>query len=336
MFSRRVTLQFLAVVLAACLSGCSGETHSNEDAADSKSPRLDQVSLVLNWYPEAEHGGFYAALVHGYYREAGLDVQIIPGGPNAPVIQQVAGRTMTFGIENADRVLLGRAAEADVVAVMAPIQTSPRCLMVHRRSGITRIDDLKNVTLALAGSAPWAAYLQKHATLENVQIVPYAGNVAQFLADENFAQQAYVFSEPFVAEQQGGDPHCLMLSDLGYNPYTSVLITHAETARSSPELVRKMVTASIRGWQSYLEHPDETNRHIGGINPQMGREILDYGVRALKPLCVDRTMPMKHLGRMTAERWKTLAEQLVEVRAIKPEDAHPEQAFTTEFQPHGD
>ena len=336
MFSRRVTLQSLAVVLAACLSGCSRETHSNEDAADNKSPRLDQVSLVLNWYPEAEHGGYYAALVHGYYREAGLDVQIIPGGPNAPVIQQVAGRTMTFGIENADRVLLGRAAEADVVAVMAPIQTSPRCLMVHRSLGITRIDDLKNVTLALAASAPWAAFLQKHATLENVQIVPYAGNVAQFLLDDNFAQQAYVFSEPFVAEQQGGDPHCLMLSDLGYNPYTSVLITHAQIARSSPELVRKMVTASIRGWQTYLEHPDETNRHISRINPQMGREILDYGVRALKPLCIDHTTPMEHLGRMTAERWKSLADQLVEVGAIKPDDAHPEQAFTMEFLPRRD
>ncbi len=327
MTPRRSTSLAICVILAVLFPACSQSTPDSDDSAE----KIERVTLLLNWYPEAEHGGYYAALVHGYYREAGLDVNIIPGGPNSPVIQQVARKSMTFGIENADRVLLARAAEADVVAVMAPIQTSPRCLLVHRKSGITTFNDLKNITLALSSSAPWAAYLRKHAPLENVQFVPYSGGVTHFLNNETFAQQAYVFSEPFVVEQQGGDPACLLLSDLGYNPYTSLLITHAETIHSSPEMVKKMVAASVRGWRKYLDDPGETNRHINSVNPQMGGDVLDYGVRTLKPLCIDTATPLDRLGSMTETRWKTLADQLVEVEALKPNQVDPAQAFTTKF-----
>jgi len=331
-----VAIHLLLCLAGALAAGCSEAPAPGEGGTSADGSPLIPVTLVLNWYPEAEHGGYYAAEVHGYYQAAGLDVRIIPGGPNAQVLQQVAGHSVTFGVENADRVLLARAAEADVVAVMAPLQTSPRCLMVHRKSGITRYDQLKNMTLALSSSAPWVEYLKRRAPLEGVRIVPYAGSVAQFLLDPNYAQQAYIFSEPFVAEKQGGDPHCLLLSDLGYNPYTSVLITHGDTARDDPELVRRMTAASVRGWQTYLERPDETNRHIGRLNPQMEGDVLDYGAQALKPLCTTNDVPLERLGEMTAARWQTLAEQLVEVGAIEGDRAEPDRAFTARFLPRRD
>ena len=64
-----------------------------------------RVRLALNWFPEAEHGGFYAALVHGYYQKQGLQVEILGGGPDAPVIQRVATGAVEFGVTNADDVL---------------------------------------------------------------------------------------------------------------------------------------------------------------------------------------------------------------------------------------
>jgi len=331
-----VPIRVLLCLAGALAAGCSEAPAPGKGGTSADGSPLTPVTLVLNWYPEAEHGGYYAAEVHGYYQEEGLDVRIIPGGPNAQVLQQVAGHSVTFGVENADRVLLARAAEADVVAVMAPLQTSPRCLMVHRQSGITRYDQLKNMTLALSSSAPWVEYLKRHATLDGVQIVPYSGSVAQFLLDPNYAQQAYIFSEPFVAEKQGGDPHCLLLSDLGYNPYTSVLITHGDTAHDDPELVKKMTAASVRGWQTYLERPDETNRHIGRLNTQIDGDVLDFGAQALKPLCTTDDVPMERLGEMTAARWQTLAEQLAEVGALERDRVEPQRAFTTRFLPRRD
>lgn len=321
------------------MSGCSSEPpaapKSPTAAADNSvapSKKVDDVELALNWLPEAEHGGFYAADVHGLFAERQLKVKIIPGGPGVPVIQNVATGKVAFGVTNADQVLLQRAQEADVVAIFAPIQQSPRCIMVHKKTGISKFDDLKDMTLAINANQTFLGYLKKKLPLTNVRVVPYSGSVGPFLQDERLGQQAYVFSEPFVAEQQGGDPLNLMLSDIGFNVYTSVLITRAEVIAKQPDLVRRMVEACRLGWRKYLDEPEKTNEHIHSLNKEMGLEILAFGTRTLKPLCETGLSSPDKLGEMTAERWTTLTEQLVEAEALKPGAVDPAKAFDTSFQ----
>ncbi len=324
---------------AFVFAGCSSEkTAPPKDlptgTANSPNPEskpLTDVELALNWLPEAEHGGFYAADVYGLFAERQLRVKIIPGGPGVPVIQNVASGKVTFGVTNADQVLLQRAQEADVVAIFAPIQQSPRCIMVHKKSGITKFDDLKDMTLAINANQTFLGYLKKKLPLINVQIVPYAGSVAPFLENDRMGQQAYSFSEPFLAEQKEGDPLNLMVSDLGFNPYTSVLITRAEVIEKQPELVRHMVDACRLGWRKYLDEPEKTNEHIHSLNKEMGLEILAFGTRTLKPLCEAGLTAPNRLGEMTAERWTTLAEQLVESGALKPGAVDPAKAFDGSF-----
>lgn len=334
------------LILCCCLwagafvfVGCSSDKtafpeNSPTDSFNVVNPGLKpmtDVDLALNWLPEAEHGGFYAADVCGLFREQSLRVKIIPGGPGVPVIQNVASGKVTFGVTNADQLLLQRAQEADVVAIFAPIQQSPRCVMVHKKSGITKFEDLKEMTLSINVNQTFFGYLQKRLPLTNVQIVPYAGSVAPFLENERLGQQAYVFSEPFIAEQQGGDPLNLMVSDLGFNPYTSVLITRAEVIAQQPDLVRSMVAACRLGWRKYLDEPEQTNEHIHSLNKEMGLEILDFGTRTLKPLCEAGLSAPDRLGEMTAERWTTLVEQLVETGALKPGAVDPAKAFDASF-----
>src|SRR5208282_2679259 len=127
----------------------------------------------------------------------------------ATVLQRVASRRVEFGVENADRVLLALAQEADCVAILAPLQKSPRAVMVHASAKFRRIEDLADVTLAVNSGSAWVQYLKKKVPLRNVRFVPYSGNVAPFLVDENYAQQAYVFSEPYVAQEKGAAVRCL-------------------------------------------------------------------------------------------------------------------------------
>jgi NitT/TauT family transport system substrate-binding protein len=343
LFDRKRLWLLLAIVSLA--PGCGTGPASSQTASSAKSATRDTrsepeaVALALNWFPEAEHGGYIAALVHGYYKEAGLEVKILPGGPSAAVLQRVAGRRVEFGIENADRVLLGREQQADCVALLAPLQKSPRAIMVHATSKFRRIEDLAGVTLAVNSGSAWVQYLKKKALLRNVRFVPYSGIMAPFLVDKNYAQQAYVFSEPFVAEEKGADVRCLLVAESGYNPYTSLLVTSDEMIRSRPELVRKFVAASLRGWQTYLERPEETNRYIHEINPEMGLEILAFGAKALRPLCTDGLADPSELGQMSAKRWSTLAGQLVEADVMTAGRVDPSSAFTNEFLlqkgPHG-
>ena len=320
---------FHCFLIAAIIvwSGCS-RSPSQPVATDS-GPRtsdtvgLETVSLMLNWYPEAEHGGYYAALVHGYYEEAGLDVAIIPGGPKAPVVQQVARGAVDFGVTNGDRIVLARAQDANLTALMAPLTNSPRCLIVHADSGIERFEQLQDVTMMISREHAWAQFLIKRLPLENVTIVPNSSSLAPFLADPRAAKQGYIISEPFVAKREGVEVRSLQVAKFGFNPYTSVLMTRDETVGQRTELVRKMIDASRRGWEKYLADPAETNQRIHELNPEMSLEILDFGVQALKEHCIDPDVAAKTFGQMIPERWTTLVEQLEELEMVEPNAVDP-------------
>ena len=322
-----LTLLFPAV-FALSICGCDGEEPKPGPAAG-----LPKVTLQLNWFPEAEHGGFYAALEHGYFEEAGLDVTIKAGGPGVPVREQVAKGDVEFGISNADQILIARAQKADIVGLFAALQTSPRCIMVHEKSGIKEFAELKNLTLAINENSSFGTFLRRQVPLEGCKIVPYPGNVTQFLLNDDFAQQGYVFSEPFVAKKEGGDPLNLMAADIGFNPYTSVLISSQKLIDEKPELVRKFVEASRKGWQKYLEDPAKTNEHIHKENSEMDVDILAFGAKELRSLCTSETVPISKVGDMTTERWSTMIAQLIEceIIAIDQLPLDGEGAFTTEF-----
>ena len=296
-------------LIVAAASGCRTETETTKP----KTPTGNiAVTLQLNWLSDAQHGGFYAASVEGLYAAEGLDVQIIPGGPGTAVLPKVAMGRCDFAVANADQVLLARAQDADVVAVFAAMQNSPRCIMVHEKSGITKLEDLKNLTLALGDGKAFAEYLKLKVPLTDVRMVSYTGTVAKFLVDDNFAQQGYVFSEPLLAASEGGDPRALMVSELGFNPYSSVVVTRREVWEHTPDLVRKFVRATRAGWEAYLVSPDAANEAITKANSAMSSEMLGRSAKEIAKLCRPEGY-VGELGAMQLARWETLGEQLVEV-----------------------
>lgn len=294
------------------------------------SSRLRRVDLALNWFPDAQHGGFYAAKYHGFFTDEGLDVQLVPGGPAAPVVQNVALKRALFGVGNADQILMARQQQAPIVAVMAAIQDSPRCIMVHEASGITRLDELRNVTLAVGAGQAFARFLQTRCDLSSVRVVPYTGSIAPFLNNPRLAQQAYVFSEPVLARQQGARPRCLLVSELGFNPYTSCLLTHEDLIRDDPQLVARMVRAVRRGWQAYLQKPEPIHTLIHQDNLQMDLETLRSAAEAIRPLCLPRGSNPSSLGSMSTARWNQLGQQLVELGFVDS-SLDISQAFTLQF-----
>jgi NitT/TauT family transport system substrate-binding protein len=313
----------LILVLTLFFLGCTGK---EPGPIGDKPGQSTDISLQLNWFPEAEHGGFYAAHVHGYFTDEGLEVDILPGGPNSPVIAQVDLGRATFGVVNADKMLMGRDAGADVVSLMAPIQISPRCVMVHEESGIESFDQLRDVTLAVSSGSTFFPFLERQIDLKNVQIVAYSGSVAPFLNDKRYAQQGYVFSEPFVARKGGAKPRSLMVADLGFNPYASTLITTRKTLDRDKRLAQKMTRACQRGWAHYLKDPLETNEYITSLNPEMSLEILNFGAEAIRELCDNGDAPF---GAMTSDRWESLAHQMHDAKMLKSPTSKG--AFSLEF-----
>jgi NitT/TauT family transport system substrate-binding protein len=320
---------------AFLLAGCSDIKNPSDESGlsgNATGPKRDKVVLLLNWYPEAEHGGFYAAKVHGLYEAQNLDVEIQPGGKTTVVPQELTLGRIQFGVANADDVVLARSQSAPLVALMAPLQIGPRCIMVREDSGISSFEDLEDITLQIDPSRPYVPYMKSKGLLsKGVKTVPYFGSVAQLVADKRTAQQAYSFSEPLMAEQAGLKVKTLMMSEIGYNPYASLLIASEEYVSKNEDITRRMVEASVKGWQKYLDSPEDTNKYILSQNQQgMTAEALSYGVTNLKPLCIPEGFDPSNLGSMSGDRWKTLVEQLRSLDMISS-TVKPEECFNVSF-----
>lgn len=312
----RVPRSTFLLLLSLLAFGC-GKKAGPAAGSDAGPSGPTPVKLALNWVPEPEFGGFYAARESGAYKKHGLEVAIQGGGAGVPVLQLVATGRAEFGTVGADELITARARGADVVALFAVYQTSPQGIMVHGSRKLTKLEDaFHSGTLALETGLAYASYLKKKFAWDGVKVVPYDGGVAHFLADASFGQQCYVTSEPIAAQQKGSDPQVFLIADSGFNPYTTVVITRRELLTKQPELAKSFVLATREGWREYLDQPKATNELLHRLNPALDGATLDAAAEAQKKLIEDDATRQHGLGSMQRARWQTLSEQLVDLKVI--------------------
>ena len=313
-----------------CATGCD---RSNQTPAN---PSTEKIRLQLNWVPEPQFGGFYAAGQIGAFKKHGLDVQIVPGGAGTPTVQMVGAGSVEFGVVSGDEVVIARSRGNDVVALFAVYQTCPQGIMTHASRGFKGIGDVFKTggTLAMQRGLPYADYLlKKYGTAPGLRIVPSpGGSIAAFLADKNFAQQCFVTSEPVLARQQGSDPQAFLVADAGYNPYTTVVATSGSYLRQHRDVAEKLVAAVREGWAAYLADPGPADALMQSLNKTMDARTFADSAAAQKPLIETDETKRLGLGAMTKQRWETLAQQLADLKVI--DKAPPaEECFVTFSSP---
>jgi NitT/TauT family transport system substrate-binding protein len=310
---RRLALALLTAMALVAL-GCKGG--SKPEATGSDAAPVTRVKVQLNWVPEPEFGGLYAAREGGAYTRAGLDVDIVGGGPGSPVVQLVASGQADFAVAGADDVVLARARGADLVAIFGTFQTSPQGIMVHAGKNLASLADLKSGTLALEPGLPFGMYLKKKFGFAGAKLVPYDGGIAKFLADPTYAQQCYVTSEPLAVQKKGETPQVFLGADAGFNPYTNILVTRGAMLKEKLPLVRAFVAASAEGWRAYLKDPAPANTVMQRLNTAMDAETFAAAAAAQRPLIETAETAKAGLGVMTEARWTTLASQLADLGVV--------------------
>ena len=296
---------------AAALSSCT-------------SKKSDTIKLALNWKPDPQFGGFYAA----DYKKHELDVEVLPGGAGTPTVQMIGSGTAQFGIVSADELILARARGNDVVALFAVFQNCPQGIMAHEERGLKSIGDVtKGGTLAIQRGLPFARILEKKFGFEKVKVVPSpGGDISAFLNDPTFAQQCFVVSEPLAARKKGVKVRVFPVGELGYNPYTTVLAVSGENLRKDPETSKRIVAAVREGWQAYLVEAATANTKMRELNPSMDAETFSTVALAQKPFILAGDATHDGLGMMTKARWEALGKQLQELGDV-PQAPRPEDCF---------
>jgi NitT/TauT family transport system substrate-binding protein len=318
-----IRLVFPAGSLVA-LSGCR---HSSDKT------NLYKVILQADWYPQPEHGGFYDALVKGYYKDEGLDLSIVPGGPYVVVEEQVAAGAAQFGMSSSDRILEAVADGQPLVAVAATMQRDPQGIMVRADSPVHSFADLNGHTVAIKTGSTWWEYIEKKYNLTNVRVVPAMMNVANFIADSNYIQQAFATSEPYFARQAGVKTRLLLTSDAGYRPYRVMFTTRSFLA-GHPAIVAKFVRASLRGWRDYLNDPTVANAAIAKLNPALNPQWMHFTWKTLRDgnFVTGDAPDGADLGQMNAQRWTEIYQQLLDLKVIT-KSFDPATAYTLQFLP---
>ncbi len=278
-----------------------------------------EIKLALNWKPEAEFGGIYQAEVVGIFKKHGLKVEILPGGAGTPSVQMVAGAKIDFGIASADEIVIAQSRGAKVVALFATYQTNAQGIMTHEELGYKSFADVfasKN-KLALQKGLPYAMFLMQKYKDAKAQIVPYLGGISHFLVDKTYSQQCFITSEPLSAESKNQKVKTFLVSEAGFNPYTTVLITREDVIKAQPEVVKQLVAAMREGLSEYQKNPDQANVLMNKLNPSMDLETLKKSAIIQKALIENADTEKFGIGSMSQARWLELVDQLYSLKLIK-------------------
>ena len=281
----------------------------------------DKVRFGTNWVAEAEHGGFYQALADGTYARYGLDVTIVPGGPNVNNrILLPVGKIDFFMSANTLQAFDAVEHDIPTVVVAASFQKDPQVLIAH--PGVERFDDLKKLTLFVSkeGMASYFQWLKKDYGFDESKVKPYTFNPQPFLADKNSAMQGYVTSEPYAVETQGHfTPKVFLLADYGFNAYSTLIETRRDLVEKQPDLVQRFVDASAIGWYHYLYGDSRPgNELIKKQNPEMTDALLAFSTAKMKQYgIVDSGDALTYgIGAMTDVRMTDFFDKMVRAGVV--------------------
>ena len=299
---------------------------------------LDKVKFATNWLADPEAGGFYQAAVDGTYEKYGLDVTIIPGGPQANgALMLLFGKIDFFMGGDQIGDFLSAESKLPLVAVAADFQKSPQILMSHPGVGLDKWENLPKAKPVYVGAGAvntFYSWLRLTYGFKDENIRPYNFTSAPFIQNKEAIQQGYVTAEPYEIEKQGGfKPDIFLLSDYGYSTYSTLIETRRDIVDKKPDLVQRFVDASAIGWYHYLYGDDsKANEKIKTENPDITDDQIAFSIAELKKYgVVDSGDTLKlGIGAMTYARWKDFFDQMVETGMIDARTDY-KRAYTLQF-----
>ncbi|MDO9439827.1 MAG: ABC transporter substrate-binding protein [Beijerinckiaceae bacterium] len=297
----------------------------------------DKVRFGTNWLAQAEHGGFYQALVDGTYKKYGLDVEIVQGGPQVNNrLLLPTGRIDFYMGGNMVQAFSAVEQNIPTLVVAAAFQKDPQIFMSHPGQGRDTFASLVGAPIFIGKDLMATAFPWLRATFgfREEDVRPYTFNPAPFIANKASAQQGYLTSEPFAVETQAKfKPNVFLLADQGFDTYSTTIETRRDLVDKKPDLVQRFVDASIIGWYAYMNGDNAAaNAAIKRDNPEMTDAQLAYSVARMKEYgIVDSGDSLKlGIGAMTDERQKSFFDKMAKT-GVLPANIDYRRAYTLQF-----
>jgi len=281
-------------------------------AAASPAEAVDpvKISLQLKWLHQFQFAGYYAAIAKGYYRDAGLEVNLIEPAEDTDAVREVLEGRADFGVTGPD-LLLSSAKGDPVVALAVIFQHSPMVLLARADSGISSLHDLvgRRVMFSKSSAELMAYFEAERLPIEQLDLVPHTYSPDALIKGEVDAFSAYIGNEPFLLNEAG-------VKYLVFNPraggidfYGDLLFSTQSQIDASPEKVRAFVAASLRGWQYAMKNPDEIiDLILSKYSQRHSREHLKYEAELMQQMLIPEVV---EIGYMNPGRWRAIADTFI-------------------------
>ncbi len=292
---------------------------------------LRKVTLRLDWYPQAENGGFFCARAEGLYRAAGLDVDIVPAVTTTTVEPVVALGKAEFGLSTTDRLLMARGHGLPVVAVMASMEHDPTAIMMHAESPVKDFPDLDGHAIAAPPGVVWLPYIIHRYNLKHVGEIRHTFENSTFVHDPNYIEEILVTAEPYFMQQNHVAIRYLPIMDSGCDSYR-LLISSEKLIADDPALVRAFVEASCEGWRRFLTNGSSTFAEVKRANSETTQGQFDFSRQAMIDGHFVEGFATKGeaIGQLTEARFDAQYALMRSIHVLDHDfDFHP--AFTTAF-----
>ncbi len=292
---------------AAALAGTGPIDWTPVASAQSPTP----VSLQLGWFANAQMAGDFTAIGKGYFKDAGLDVKIAPGGPSIDPVGVVAsGSTPIGNVASIGVLVSGRSRGVPLKAFASAFQRHPFAFFFLRESGIKTPADFAGKTIGIQGTArPLldAVLAKYHVPREKVNVIIIGGTTTPLLTKQADVVTGWVINYAQNLPIQGKSDHFL-LWDLGIRMYAYTYFTTDQVFASKKDMLTRYVSAAARGWQYAKDHPDEAVDFVMKSTSGLDRDMELPTWKVSIPYVTSDATKQQGWGYMDPQVWSSLAD----------------------------
>lgn len=292
---------------ALCALAAVGIVASVAIPASAQPKPLTKVVFSLDFIPLGRHAPWYAALAEGYFKNAGLDVTIIPSQGTAQTVQAVQAGTANLGFVDLPSIALARANGSTLKLVAVNYQKAPYAVFsLDPGANVTKPKQLEGLTLGSGSGSSTPkiirGFMAQHGlnpdTLKVVDVAPPA-RASTLLARKVPAIEFFVMAKPGL-EAAAKDSHArlrtFLMSDFGLELYSNGIAATDEYLRKNPDVVKRFVAAALKGWRFALEHPDKAAQDEIKYVPSLKPGVIKAELAVVRGLAVTPDVRKHGLG----------------------------------------
>lgn len=323
----RATMRNLSAVgvLAAGLTFCAAA------AAQTK------LTFQLNWVAGGPNAGFAAAVGEGYYKDAGLDVTIVQGNGSGNTAQLVASGRASVAYADAVAVsqLIAKGAPMKIVSTV--YQSNPNQVSALKKTGIKSPKDLAGKKVGVPSGSSQTTMLplflkanglkESDMTLLNM---PPAAMVPSLLQGQVDAILGSMDAYQIQLEAQGAQTDNYRFADFGVPTVSTSIFASEGFIKENPDVLRKFIAASLKGWSFALDNPQKTIQHVKAVFPEVNEKLATAELAAITPLFCSGGA--KFIGKAEDAHWTRTQELLSEVKLL-PAGQDPKSYYTNAYLP---